>query len=160
MKQSPSWEAYSHSASQEIFHLLWSLKVHYRVHNSPSLLLVLSRMNPVHTLPPNFPKIYCNIIFPSTRRSFKWSLSSGFSNQNICFLYLPCVLLVMPILHRPWFDQCTSYEAPHYAVFSNLQPIILLRTLFSDTRNLCSSRSVRNQVSHPYKRTGKVMVFV
>jgi hypothetical protein len=34
---------------------------------------------------------------------------------------------------------------------------ILLSTLFSDTPNQCSSSSVRNLVSHPYK-TGKVIV--
>jgi hypothetical protein len=33
---------------------------------------------------------------------------------------------------------------------------ILLSTLFSNTLSLCSSRSVRDQVSHPYKTTGKI----
>jgi hypothetical protein len=37
-------------------------------------------------------------------------------------------------------------------------PNILLRTLFSNTLNLCSSLNVRNQVSHPYKTTGKIIV--
>jgi hypothetical protein len=32
MEQIPSWKANSHSASQEIPHLLWDLKVHYHVH--------------------------------------------------------------------------------------------------------------------------------
>jgi hypothetical protein len=32
MKQSPFWEAKSHSASQEIPRLLWNRKVHYRGH--------------------------------------------------------------------------------------------------------------------------------
>jgi hypothetical protein len=38
---------------------------------------------------------------------------------------------------------------------SLLGPNILLSTLFSNTLSLCSSLSVRNQVSHPYKTTGK-----
>jgi polysaccharide pyruvyl transferase WcaK-like protein len=41
---------------------------------------------------------------------------------------------------------------------SLLGPNILLRTLFSNTLSLCSSLSVRDQVSHPYKTTGIIMV--
>jgi hypothetical protein len=58
--------------------------------------------------------------------------------------------------------KCTSYEAPHYAVFSILPPLpgpnILLSTLFSDTLNMCPSLGVRDEVSHPYKTTGKITV--
>jgi len=58
----------------------------------------------------------------------------------------------------------TSYEAPHYVIFSSIPPLPPLGPnnhlgiLFSNTPNLCSSLSVRDQVSHPYKTTGKITV--
>jgi hypothetical protein len=39
-----------------------------------------------------------------------------------------------------------------------LGPNILLSTLFSNTLSLCSSVSVTDQVSHPYKTTGKIIM--
>jgi len=44
------------------------------------------------------------------------------------------------------------------ATSSLSDPNILLRTLFSDTFNLCSSPYVRHQISHPNKATGKIIV--
>jgi hypothetical protein len=52
MEHSPSWEANSHSASQEIPHLLWNGS--YCVHRSQSLDPILSQINSVHTLPSYF----------------------------------------------------------------------------------------------------------
>jgi hypothetical protein len=43
MYQSSSWEADSHSASQQIRCLLWNPKFHYRVHKSTPLVPVLSQ---------------------------------------------------------------------------------------------------------------------
>jgi len=42
MEQSHSSEANTHSGSQEIIHVLWILKFHYRVQNSPPLVTILS----------------------------------------------------------------------------------------------------------------------
>jgi len=69
MEQTPSREAKSHSASQEIFRILWNPKVSQRVHNSPSIVPILSHLHSVYNLTPSFTKIHLNIILPFTPRS-------------------------------------------------------------------------------------------
>ena len=48
MQYSLYWEANRFSASQEISHILWNPKVHYRIRNFPSPVSILSQLNPVH----------------------------------------------------------------------------------------------------------------
>jgi len=82
MKQSPSGKANRFSASQELPRILGNSKAHYRIHNSPPPLPILSQLDPVHTPTPYFLKIYRNIIFSSKSGSGKWSLSLRFPHQN------------------------------------------------------------------------------
>jgi hypothetical protein len=48
MDQSPSWEANSFSASQEIPRSLWNTEGHYRLRKSPPPVPILSQLNLVH----------------------------------------------------------------------------------------------------------------
>jgi hypothetical protein len=69
MEHSPSGEAISSSASQEIPHIVWKSKVQYCVHEALLLFPILSQINPLYApnlfledLTPNkcliFQKIY------------------------------------------------------------------------------------------------------
>jgi hypothetical protein len=151
-----------------------NLEVHDRIHNSPPPNPVLCQVNPHPTPPPptNPLKINSVPILPSTPRSSEWSLSFGLSNQNLVYFSLLSCACHMPHPPRsPWFDLANAISGvqimklpivqlsplSRYSIL--LGPNILLSTLFSNTLSLYSSDDVRDQVSHPYKTTGWIVVF-
>jgi hypothetical protein len=95
---SPSWGATNCAATQELPSILWNPKVQYRVHRSPSLVPILSHINPIHTIPSYLSKIYFNFVHGLTSWASQWSLSSGFPTNILCaFLFSPFVLHSPPI---------------------------------------------------------------
>jgi hypothetical protein len=77
----------------------------------------------------------------------------------------PANLILLDLIILIMFcERSTSYEAPRYVVSCNLPSLHLsLVQIFSsapcsqNTLSLCSSLNVGDQVSHPYRITGKII---
>ena len=71
------------AASQEISRISRNPKVHYRTHNIPPPVSILSQPNPVHIPTSHLLQIHPNINHPSTPRSPQWSLSLQFPTKTL-----------------------------------------------------------------------------
>ena len=128
-----------------------------------------ARSSPYPTF--HFPKIHLNII-PHLRLRLPSALfPSGFPTKTL-YTHLPSPIhatclahLILDFITRTLLGEeyrsfssslCSFLHSP--ITLSLLGPNILLNTFFSNTLILCSSFSVSDQVSHPYKTTGKIIV--
>ena len=167
MVQSPSWEANWFAASQEIPRILWNPKGHYRTHKRLPPVPVLGQPNPVHIPTSHLLEIHPNIIHPSTPMSPQWSLSLRFPHQDpirpALLTHTRHILLdfitrtILGEEYRSFSSSlCSLLHSP--ITSSLLGPNILLNTIFSNTLSFRSSLNASDQVSHPYKTTGKIIV--
>jgi hypothetical protein len=69
------------AASQETTCILWNLKVHHCVHNSPALVRILNETSN-NNLPPRFSKVYCNNVFHLCLCFTSGLVSSGFPTKT------------------------------------------------------------------------------
>jgi hypothetical protein len=78
MEKSPSWEANSRSASQE-------MTLHYHFNKIPPLVSILRQMNLVHTFSPYFLMIDSNIILHFYVYVFRMVSPKVKVNLSLCF---------------------------------------------------------------------------
>jgi len=139
--------------SQEIPHILWKAKVHYRSNKCPP-----TRSSTYPKIPR--PKYRLNIILPSTPGYPKCPLSLRFPHLKPEYTsplhrkhYMPRPFNSR--IYRPSYTgwAVPDHEAPHYVVFSTpvtstlLYPTTLLSTLHSNTLKMCSSLNVSDQIT-------------
>jgi len=123
MEQSPSWKANGHSANQTP-RLLRNLKFRCRLHNSTTLVPILSHMKPVHTFPPHFPQIHSDITLSSIPRFSKWSLPFRF--RFICISHLSRTCCMSRLSHLSWLGHRNIIQwraqVMKFSICSLLQP--------------------------------------
>jgi len=171
MDQSSSWETNRFQTSQEILRVSWNPKVLYRIHKRPSPVPILNQLDPVHTTTSHFLQVHLNKIhlrlflpsglFPSSFLTKTLYTTLFYPIRVTCPAH-PILLdfITRTILGEEYRSLSSSLcSFLHFLVTSSLLgPNILVSTLFSDTLSLRSSLNVSDQVSHPYKTTGKIIV--
>jgi hypothetical protein len=158
MELSPFWEAASCAAIQEFPNILWNPKLHY---------WSLSWSRSIQSIPPH-PISPRSILTLSSHLRLglpSGLLPSGFPTKVLYAFIFPHSCYMPHLSHPLWLGE--QYKLWSSSLCSFLQPPItsfpfglniLISTLFSNNLSLCSSLNVRDQVSQPYRTTGKILV--
>jgi hypothetical protein len=132
----------------------------------PPLVPVLSQMNLLHTTPSHFLKIHFNIILAPASSGLFPSVFTTKILYTLLFYPMPATcpahlillhMIILIILGEQYKLSLCSFPQPPITSYL-FCPNIPLSTLFSNTLSLCSSLNVKDQVSHPYKTTGKIII--